>query len=209
MIKLYEFAISGNCHKVRLMLSLLNIKYQSIAVDGNAKAQKSEAFLKMNPFGQVPVLTDGEITICDSQAILVYLARKYGNQQWLPTDATQLAEVCGWLSTAANEVATGPARLRVHFKLGRAINIEESRQTTENLLAVIQKRLANNTWLACDHISIADIAIYPYLALAPEGRVDLEPYPAILNWMGRIQALSGYVGMAGMWQPEPLNLSNI
>jgi glutathione S-transferase len=144
MMTLYEFAISGNCHKVRLILSLLNIKYQSIAVDGNAKAQKSEAFLKMNPFGQVPVLTDGEITIWDSQAILVYLARKYGNEQWLPIDAVKLAEVTGWLSTAANEVATGSARLRVHYKLGRAINIEESRQTTEYLLAVIQERLANN-----------------------------------------------------------------
>ncbi len=202
MMTLYEFALSGNCHKIRLLLSLLDISYQRTAVNGSERQHKAEDFLKMNPFGQVPVLTDGDTVIRDSQAILVYLARKYGNELWLPTDAAALAEVMAWLSSAANEVAMGPNRLRLHFKFGRAINIDESRQTASNLLNILQQRLDNHRWLAAGQITVADIAVYPYIALAPEGKIDLEPYPAVIAWINRIQALPGYVGMPGMRQSE-------
>ena len=200
MMSLYEFALSGNCHKIRLMLSLLGLDYRSVIVNGSERQQKSVDFLSMNPFGQVPVLTDDDVIVRDSQAILVYLARKYGNEQWLPNEATALAEVATWLSTAANEVSMGPNRLRLHYKFGRAINSEESRQTAINLLNILQGRLEKYEWLATDHLTIADIAIYPYIALAPEGRLDLESYPAVTGWVSRIQALPGYVGMPGMWQ---------
>lgn len=201
---LYEFALSGNCHKIRLLLSLLDTSYRSIAVNGSEQQHKTEDFLKLNSFGQVPVLTDGDIVIRDSQAILVYLARKYGNELWLPTDAAALAEVMAWLSTAANEVAMGPNRLRLHFKFGRVINIDESRQITSNLLNILQQRLDSHSWLVADQLTIADIAVYPYIALLPEGKIDLEPYPAVMAWISRIQALPGYVGMPGMWQSEQL-----
>ena len=200
MMTLYEFALSGNCHKIRLMLSLLGLDYRSIVVNGSERQQKSVDFLAMNPFGQVPVLKDDDIIVRDSQAILVYLARKYGNEQWLPNEAAALAEVVAWLSNAANEVSMGPNRLRLHYKFGRAINIEESRQTAINLLNILQERLAKHHWLATDHITIADIAVYPYIGLAPEGRLDVESYPAVTDWVSRIQALPGYVGMPGMWQ---------
>ena len=200
MMTLYEFALSGNSHKIRLMLSLLGLDYRSVIVNGSERQQKSVDFLSMNPFGQVPVLTDDDVIVRDSQAILVYLARKYGNEQWLPNEATALAEVATWLSTAANEVSMGPNRLRLHYKFGRAINSEESRQTAINLLNILQGRLEKYEWLATDHLTIADIAIYPYIGLAPEGRLDLESYPAVTDWVSRIQALPGYVGMPGMWQ---------
>jgi glutathione S-transferase len=80
MMTLYEFAPSGNCHKVRLMLSLLGLAWRSVAVNGREREQKSAAFLALNPFGQVPVLVDGTVTVCDSQSILVYLARHYGGE---------------------------------------------------------------------------------------------------------------------------------
>jgi glutathione S-transferase len=200
MMTLYEFALYGNSHKIRLMLSLLGLDYRSVIVNGSERQQKSVDFLSMNPFGQVPVLTDDDVIVRDSQAILVYLARKYGNEQWLPNEATALAEVAAWLSTAANEVSMGPNRLRLHYKFGRAINSEESRQTAINLLNILQGRLEKYEWLATDHLTIADIAINPYIALAPEGRLDLESYPAVTGWVSRIQALPGYVGMPGMWQ---------
>lgn len=206
MITLYEFALSGNCHKIRLMLSLLGLEYQGITVNGSEREQKSTAFIKLNPFGQVPVLTDGDTVVRDSQAILVYLATRYGNETWLPYDAVQMAEVTAWLFTAANEVAMGPNRLRLHFKFGRAINVDESQQIAANLLAILAARLEHYQWLATDHLTIADIAVYPYIALAPEGKIDLEPYPAVIGWMRRIQALPGYVGMPGMFQAESTNL---
>jgi glutathione S-transferase len=202
MLTLYEFALSGNCHKIRLMLSLLGLDYQSVAVNGNEQEQNSAEFLAMNLFGQVPVLKDDDAIIRDSQAILVYLAKKYGNGQWLPNDAAALADVVAWLSTAANEVALGPNRLRLHHKFGRDINIEESRQISIKLLGVLQVRLENHPYLATDQITIADIAVYPYIALAPEGKIELSPYPAVIAWLCRIKALPEYVGMPGMWQSE-------
>jgi glutathione S-transferase len=198
MITLYEFALSGNCHKVRLLLSLLGLEYRNIAVNGSERQHKSAEFTRMNPFGQVPVLTDGEVSIRDSQAILVYLARQYGDEHWLPTRAAALAEITAWLATAANEVAQGPNRLRLHYKFGRQLDVNEAERVTASLLDVLQARLAQHDWLAGNQISIADIAVYPYIALAPEGQVDLQAYPAVNTWLRRIQALPAYVGMPGM-----------
>ena len=201
MIKLYEFAASGNCHKVRIMLSLLDIPYESIMVNGATREQKSADYLAMNPLGQVPVLVDGDVVLRDSQAILVYLARQYGAEQanfWLPNEPAALAQVVAWLATAANEVTRGPNALRLHHKWGRAINLVEAETITEQLLTLLNQHLAQSTWLAAAHITIADIAIYPYIALATEGKVDLHTYPAIMAWMKQIQSLHGYVSMAGI-----------
>jgi len=200
MLKLYEFAVSGNAHKVRLLLSLLRLEYDSIAVDGLNKQHKTNEFLAMNPFGQVPVLVDDEFILRDSTAILVYLARQYGDTHWLPNEPQALSQVMAWLATSANELAWGPSRLRVHYKFGREINVAESEQITNNLLAILEKQLTHSDWLVLNHITIADIAMYPYIALAQEGRVDLADYPAVIAWLGRIQALPNYVGMAGMWE---------
>ena len=202
MMTLYEFALSGNCHKIRLMLSLLDLDYRSVIVNGSEQQQKSVDFLAMNPFAQVPVLADDDIIVRDSQVILVYLAKKYGNGQWLPNDAKALADVVAWLSTAANEVSLGPNRLRLHYKFGRDINIEESRQISIKLLDILQARLEKQPYLTTDRVTIADIAVYPYIALAPEGKIDLSLYPAVTDWLCRIQALPGYVAMPGMWQSE-------
>ncbi|MFZ6654953.1 glutathione S-transferase family protein [Undibacterium sp. TJN19] len=200
MIQLYEFAVSGNCHKVRLLLSLLGKQYQSIAVSGPQKEHKSAEFLRKNPFGQVPVLQDGEHQIRDSQAILVYLAKSYGADHWLPAAPAAMAAVIAWLSTAANEIARGPAALRVHYKFDRPINVAEAESISTNVLQVLQNRLQDHDWLAGTEISIADIAIYSYVALTPEARLDLQAYPAVRAWLSRIQSLPGYIGMDGMWQ---------
>ncbi|MFA5170615.1 MAG: glutathione S-transferase N-terminal domain-containing protein [Sulfuriferula sp.] len=199
MLTLYEFPVSGNCHKVRLLLSLLGLKYQSIVLQRENQEQKSPDFLLKNPYGQVPVLQDGELVIRDSQAILVYLAKRYGDANWLPDDAAELAQVMGWLSTAANEVTHGPNALRLLHKFGRVINESEAQQITHSLLALMQMRLSQHDWLALEHISIADIAMYPYIALAGEGGVQVDEYSSVTDWLSRIQALSGYVGMPGMW----------
>ncbi len=200
MIQLFEFAPSGNCHKVRLLLSLLGQTYQSVVVSGVDGEHKSAAFRKLNPLGQVPTLRDDEVVVRDSQAILFYLARRYGNGHWLPSDPVLEAEVVAWLSTAANEVARGPADLRMHFKWGRAIDVEKATGICQNLLSVLEERLSGHDWLVGVRPSIADIAVFPYVALAPESRMDLGPYRAVSDWLRRIQALPGYVGMPGMIQ---------
>jgi len=203
MLTLYEFGLSGNCHKVRLLLSLLGLQYQSKLLNSIEREHQTEHFLGLNPFGQVPVLMDGDshadaLVMRDSQAILVYLARTYGAEEWFPQDPTKAADIIAWLSTAANEVARGPNAMRLHHKFGRTINMEEATQITSQLLSVLNLHLQSRQWLANNTLTIADIAVYPYIALVNEGKFDLEPYVNVQNWMSRIEHLTGYVTMPGI-----------
>ncbi|HLF96603.1 MAG TPA: glutathione S-transferase family protein [Methylococcaceae bacterium] len=200
MITLYDMPLSGNCHKVRLLLGFLALPYQTRPVDLVGGEQRSPDYLQRNPFGQVPVLDDDGLIIRDSQAILVYLAKRYGGEAWWPDDAFRLAQIAAWLSTAANEIFHGPAMLRVHHKFGRAINTTKAQQTTDKVLGIIESHLGGRDWLANASVSIADIAAYPYLALAPEGGIDIGAYTNIVAWFQRLRALPGYVPMPGMWQ---------
>lgn len=200
MITLYDMSLSGNCHKVRLLLSLLGLPYQIQAVDLRGGEQRGTDHLRRNPFAQVPVLDDGGQIIRDSQAILVYLAKRYGGEQWWPDDAYQLAQIAAWLSTAANEIFHGPAKLRVHHKFGSPIDTAAAQQTADKVLGIIDRHLQSQDWLVGDSVSIADIAVYPYLALAPEGGLDMDAYLNIIAWFQRLRALPGYVAMPGMWQ---------
>jgi glutathione S-transferase len=199
MITLYEFAASGNCHKVRLLLSLLDLPYERVLVRGSEREHQSPAFLARNPFGQVPVLVDDSVVLRDSQAILLYLVLTYGNGRWLPASAAGQAQVAVWLSTAANEVAHGPALLRAHYRFGRPIDLAGAEAGTTRLLAILEAHLAAHDWLVGDGPSIADLAIYPYLALAPDARIDLTPYPAVRRWLAAVRDQPGYVGMPGMY----------
>jgi glutathione S-transferase len=202
MIKLYGHEVSGNCYKVKLLLSLLGMEYEWVKVDLLAGAHKQPEFLALNPFGQVPVLVDGETVLPDAQAILVYLARQYGGESWLPLEAEPLSRVVRWLSTAAGEVRQGPesARLYHRFK-ATSINPERTTEKSEFILTQLDAHLAERDWLELDHPTIADVAVFPYVALAGEGKIDLTPYPNVLNWIERIKHLPGFVGMVGI--PEP------
>lgn len=198
MITLYNIPVSGNCHKVRLLLSFIDLNYDIYDVDITASEQHSSDYLALNPFGQTPVLVDGEHIIRDSQAILVYLAKNYGGDRWWPKDAIHLARITEWLSTAANEITYGPARLRAHYKFGRSIEMETAKTLTNKVLHIINQHLAQREWLVNQQPSIADIAIYPYLALASEGHVELNGFPHILSWLNRFEMLPGFETMPGI-----------
>jgi glutathione S-transferase len=107
-MELYDLELSGNCNKVRLFLSLIGRSYDLVPVDFLAGAHKKPPLSDMNPFGEIPVLVDGDLTLRDSQAILVYLARKHGGEAWLPTEAGAMAQVVEWLMVAENEVEQPP-----------------------------------------------------------------------------------------------------
>ena len=199
MIKLHGHEVSGNSYKVRLLLSLLKLEYEWIKVDLLKGKHKSPEYLAINPFGQVPLLIDGETQLADAQAILVYLARKYGGEQWLPTDALAIAQVIRWLSTAAGEVRQGPenARLFYLFGAGTKINIERATEKSHFILKQLDQHLSTRSWLECYRPTIADVAIYPYISLAKDGKIELDAYSPVLSWMERFQNLSGYVPMLG------------
>jgi glutathione S-transferase len=196
MIKLHRMALSGHCHRVELFLSLLGVKYEVVDVDLAKGEHKSPAFLAMNPFGQVPVLQDGDMTLGDSNAILVYLEAKYAPGQWLPRDPAGAARVQRWFSIAAGPVAFGPAAARVVQLFGRSDDCTPMIMRANQLLDVMDGLLAKDPWLAGREPTLADIANYSYIAHAPEGNVPLEPYPHVRAWLARVEALPRFIPMA-------------
>lgn len=200
---LYDFERSGNCYKIRLLMALLKLDHERRIVDMPGGELESEAFLRLNPRGQIPVLVDGDQVFWDSTAILVYLARKYGGETWLPLDPAAMAGVMQWLALEQNEGRYGSARARaIALKLPTRFaangHLEECLEFARIAMAVLEGRLSGHRWLAStEQPTIADIACYPYTALSTDADIDLSPYPAIRRWFGDIEALPGYVPLPG------------
>lgn len=201
MLKLYDVPLSGNCHKVRLMLSLLGVEYEKITVDMPNGAHKRPEYLAINPLGKVPSIEDDGTVLWDSQAILVYLASKYGSTDWYPDDAVGRGEVQKWLALAANEMFNGPAVARAIIIFKRPGDHDAPKAAAEATLSVVDGWLKDRDWLACDRPTVADIAVYPYAAMAWEGHVDMDAYPSLNAWIKRVEALPGYEGMKNMPRP--------
>ena len=202
MIKLYGLDVSGNTYKVKLLLNLLNIKYKFLSLDVSKKQHKNDEFLKLNPRGEFPVLEDDAIVIWDSQAILVYLAAKYGalseNNHWYPKEAADIAHITQWLTVANGEIFNYLGKARSRLKFGYECDLALAQTQGKQTLQWIDKHLSNRHWLATNKPSIADIACYPYIALCEEGGVSLEGYPAIHAWFLQIESLKGYITMPGI-----------
>ncbi len=198
MIKLYDLEVSGNAYKARLLFSLLDMEHEIVPVDFMAGEHKSAEYLKLNAFGQIPVLVDGDTVLRDSHAILVYIARLSGREDWLPVEAAPLAKVMQWLATDANEIYHGPNIARLHDKFGFDFDVEQARDRSHGILRLFEAHLESREWLELRRPTIADISCLPYLALAPEGGVPLDKYPSVQAWIARIKALPGFVSMPGL-----------
>ncbi|UVK91311.1 glutathione S-transferase [Pseudomonas atacamensis] len=194
-VKLYRHPLSGHSHRVELMLSLLDVPTELVFVDLMKGAHKTPEFLALNRFGQVPVIDDNGTVLADSNGILVYLASKYGNGQWLPSDPVEQAKVQRWLSVAAGQISSGPATARLITVFGAGYDAADAIKRSHALLQVMEDELANSAFLAGDKATVADVAAYTYVAHAPEGNVSLEDYPNVRVWLARVEALPKFVGM--------------
>jgi glutathione S-transferase len=199
-MKLYGFPLSGNVHKVRLLLSALRLPYEEVTVDIPGGLHKQPAFLAINPRGQVPALEDNATRIVDAQAILSYLAQKYDAEgKWLPRKPEEACLVQQWLSFASNEIQNGPHLARIHALLGVPVPVEHVQAVSRGALTILEQHLARTgDWLELGRPTIADLACFPCVALAPDGKLDLAPYPHILKWIARIKQLPSYVAMPGL-----------
>lgn len=194
-IKLYRHPLSGHCHRVELLLSLLDLEYELIDIDLAGGEHKQPGFLKMNIFGQIPVIDDNGTIVADSNAILVYLATRYDSSaRWMPVGPVAAAEVQRFLSVTAGPVAYGPAAARLVNVFNASLDHADAIQRSEDLLTTLDRHLSGRDFLAGD-ISIADIAAYAYIAHAPEGDVALDAYPNVQAWLKRIESLPGFVPM--------------
>jgi glutathione S-transferase len=175
---------------------MLGLSYELFDVDLPKGAHKTPTFLAKNPFGQVPVIEDGKVTLADSNAILVYLATRYDPaKRWLPSDPVAAGQVQQWLSVAAGPLANGPNTARLAKVFGAKIDYARAVAVAADLFAVLEQHLATRRFLVSDAPSIADIAIYTYTATAPEGGIALEAYRNVRAWLARIEALPGFVPM--------------
>ncbi|KXF75690.1 glutathione S-transferase [Paramesorhizobium deserti] len=192
-MKLYHHPLSGHSHRVRLFCSLLGIELELIELDLLKGAHKTPEYLGLNRFGQVPLLDDGGILIADSNAIMVYLAKKLGRKDWLPEDPVGAAAVQRWLSVAAGQIAFGPAAARLITLFGARFNPEEVIGRAHAILNILDAELQERDWIAADHPTIADVALYSYIARAPEGNVDISAHLNVGNWLMRMEGLPGFL----------------
>lgn len=200
-ITLYGISLSGHAHRAEAFLNILGLPHRY--VDAPAAVRESAAFRTLNPFGQIPVLVDGDVVVPDSNAILVYLAGRYdASGLWNPKDPVAAAQVQRWLSIAAGDVRFGPALARALTLFGGSASRSDAQAVAARLLGFMDAHLESRDFLAADRPTIADIACYAYVATAPEGHVSLEPYPALRRWLARVEALPNFTAMPRTPVPE-------
>lgn len=192
-IKLHGIPLSGHCHRIELALSLLGLPYETVPVDLRAGAHRKPEFLALNPFGQVPVLDDGGTVIADSNAILAYLGAKYDDGTLMPRDPVEAAAVQRWFSVAAGEIRFGPGAARLVKVFGAPLDHAAASAIAVQILSLLDAHLAEREYLAAGRLTFADVAIYSYVAHAPEGDIDLAPYAHVRRWLVRIEAHPRFV----------------
>jgi glutathione S-transferase len=203
-LQLYRMPVSGHCHRVELMLSLLGLPHQLIDVDLRRGEHLNPQHLALNPLGQVPVLVDGGTALSDSNGILVYLVQRYApGSAWMPQDALGQAQLQHWFSLAAGFLVPGVATPRYATLAGRAVNDREGALATgKRLLDFMESELQGRVWLLGGELpSLADIAMVSYTSQAHIAGLPLAPYPRIAGWVARLQALPGYVPLADTLAP--------
>jgi glutathione S-transferase len=196
-IKLYRMAVSGHCHRVELMLSLLGLPYELAEVNLLQGEHQRAEHLALNPLGQVPVIVDGSTVLSDSTAILMYLVQRYApGSAWMPQDPVGQAQQQRWFSLAAGLLAPGVAAPRVAAITRRPVS-EAAQAIGLRLLAFMEGELQGRDWLLAGHApTLADIAMVSYISQAPIGGLPLEAHPHVAAWVARMEALPGYVPLA-------------
>jgi len=204
MLKLHDYLLSGSCYKVRLLLAMLALDYETRAVDFYpGREHKREGFLALNPLGQLPVLEDDGLVLRDAQAILCHLANKFDLAgTWLPRNPDLFGCVMAWLSFAGGELMN-ISGARLHDMLGYDLDAEALRKAGRGALRVLDDHLADRgfesaDWLVGTHPTIADLACFPYVVLSHDCGIGLEDYPAINLWQRRVRKLPGFITMPGV-----------
>jgi len=200
-IVIHGTVLSGHTHRVENFLSILGIPYR--LAHAPPAVRQTPQFRALNPLGQIPVLEDGDLVIADSNAILVYLAKRYAaGTDWLPEAPLAAARVQRWLSIAAGELKFGPAAARVITVWKLPGDLATAQDIAARLLRFMDGHLADSAFLAAEHPTIADLACYSYIAHAPEGRISLDDYGHVRAWVARVEALPGFKPMPVSEFPE-------
>jgi glutathione S-transferase len=210
MITLYDYELSAECYQVRLLLAVLGLEYRLVPVDIHpGEGHRQPEFLDLNPLAEVPVLVDGDVTLTEVQAMLVWLAATYdGTAQWFPQQPAPMAAVLQWLGIAGRLGASaGVARMALAKT--EDVVLEPLQAEAHRLLRVIDEHLwfaerrCEDWLLPLAHPTIADLACFPHLALSEEAGISRLAYPAIRRWLDRVRRIAGFTVMSGVFPASP------
>jgi glutathione S-transferase len=193
---LYESPASGNCYKVRLLLAKLAIEYERRELDVIDRSDRPEVLGDLNPALRVPtlVLDDGR-TLAESGAILFYFGEE---TRFVPGDRFNRAQVLQWMFFEQYDHEPNIAVLRFWALAGLHrpdAEVRAKRAGGERALAAMDRHLTEREFLVGDRYTIADVALYAYTHMAPEGGLTLQPYPAVQRWLARVAADPGHVAI--------------
>jgi glutathione S-transferase len=199
-MKLYDYAASANCYKVRLLLAQLGRDYERVPVDIFAGDTLTDEFAAINPALSTPVLEHpAGVFLPESNAILLHLAKE---TPLLPDDP----QVYRWLFFEQADVVPAIGGLRFRLITGRLQADEPDalrrRAASHDVLALLDGQLAQRDYIVGDGYSVADIGLYGYVHVAHEADLDLEPYPSVRAWLQRVESTSGYMNDL---EPYPAN----
>ncbi|MHC6223556.1 glutathione S-transferase family protein [Pseudomonas sp. X10] len=197
MLRLYDSRLSGNSWKVRILLNQLGIAYERVTLDLLKGETQTPEFKKISCFARVPVLQleDGR-SLVESSAILLFLAQ---DSHLLPDDPYQRAQVTSWLSFEQGDLQKPLALCRVYHKRGlvqaMAKQIEQYHSEGHMALEKLELWLTDRPWLVGDTYTVADLGVFGYVSLAGEGGFDMTPYPAIAQWLARVEQQPGWIDL--------------
>ncbi len=218
MMLLHDWALSPNCYKVRLLAALTGIAVEIRAVDLYPGAEHlSQDYLRLNPAGTLPIVEADGLTMTESSAVLAYIAAQVGKGWAGDGSAAGTAYVQQWLAFAARlDTSLGVAR--TISMLGGSGELARAQSDGQGCLREIEaalsdRRLRAERFLTGDTPTIADIACFPQVMLAPDGGMSLELYPAIRLWTRAVRMLSGFIEMPGIHRlhelaPQPKSLAS-
>lgn len=197
-ITAYGLSVSGNCHKVRLLLEQLQRPYRWVEVDSANGATRTPEYLAKNPNGKVPILEreDGRV-LTESNAILCWLAEA---TPFLPAEPWQRAQALSWLffEQYSHEPYVAVARfIRGWTPLDSPRRAELPRliERGEQALATMEQHLLNADWFTGECYGVADIALFAYTDCAADGGFDLGKFPRISDWLARVRATPRFAPM--------------
>ena len=197
MLKLYEYSPSGNCYKIRLLLTQLNIPFERLEIDIIKRESRTPEFLIKNPNGRIPVLEiEPDIFLFESNAIMFYLSE---TTEFFSTDKFERAQVMQWLFFEQYSHEPFIATSRFWYMTGKAEEYREALQQKQapgyTALGVMEQHLENHAFFVGDRYTIADIGLFAYTHVAGEGGFDLTRFPAIQSWIERVKNQPRYISI--------------
>ncbi|MBO3762175.1 glutathione S-transferase N-terminal domain-containing protein [Ciceribacter sp. L1K22] len=203
-ITLYNYELEDSCYRVRLLLKMLGLEYITFAVDmvpGNE--HKSPAMLALNPLGEIPILTDGELTLYGAEAIMTYLAGAYDTSgTWLPKQPSHLGRVMQWLAFSAGPLKAAMTARQVSL-FGLPGDFETLKAQSRKAFRIMDdhmtlRQIDGKDWFVGDGPTLADLTLFPTFALSRDYGIDHDEFPALRIWIRRFRALPGFTTMPGI-----------